>query len=88
MNTKQALLKIQYDRNWEVWAKGTDPDSKARYVQPASERTEILEAQGWQRIADGVQIGDYVREYCDEVPDEYRADFTEEAVEIFLEEIE
>jgi hypothetical protein len=87
MNTKQALLKIQYDRNWEVWAKSPEADAEARYVQPASERTYILEEQGWMRIADGVEIGDFVEKYCEEIPDEDRDEFAEEAVEQFLEEL-
>lgn len=87
MNTKQALLRVQHDSNWEVWAKAPEANAEARYVQPASERTYILKEQGWMPIANGEAIGEYVREYCEGIPDEDREDFAEEAVEVFLEEL-
>jgi hypothetical protein len=87
MNVKQALLSIQYSKTWEVWARGLEDKDEARYVQPASQQTHLLEDQGWRKVADGEEIGDFVRDYCDSVPDEDREEFAEEACTQFLEEL-
>lgn len=86
MNTMQALLAVQYDRNWEVWAKAPESDSEARFVE-STEWTAVLEAQGYIYITNGEEIGQYVMEYCEDVLEEDRPDFAREAIERFLEEI-
>ena len=84
MKLKDAMLRVQYDPNWQIFAKSTSPNAEAKYAQ-ASERTYILKDQGYRYITNGEQIGDYIANYCEDVPDEYRGDFAEEAVERFLE---
>jgi hypothetical protein len=80
------LSHVQYERSFEVWARSPHPQSEARYVRPFSEKTYILKDQGWMRLADGIEIGDYINEYCEGIPEEDRAEFVEEAVERFLED--
>jgi hypothetical protein len=83
MELVKALMNVQYDRNWEIWAKSTSSRAKSQYTQ-ASNNNTILADQGWQYITNGEEIGDYIAQYCEGIPAEDRPDFAEEAVEQFL----
>lgn len=72
MNLAEAIVKIQYDSSWGVWAEVPfAPDSEARYGQCQFENGGVLDNK--ELFTDGVSIGDWFKSWFEDCP-ELKAD--------------
>lgn len=84
MKLQDALINIQYDISWGIWAEKIEgeftPESPARYGQKCFENGGVLDEKDY--IGNGEEIGDSRYSYTQ--GDE---SFNEEWIDVFLSEI-
>lgn len=75
MKLIEALLNIQYDSSWGIWAELIDgklqEDSEARYGQKIFENGGLLDDKVY--VCDGQQIGDWLTEWLGCTPNSENA---------------
>ena len=60
---KDLITGIQNSSSWGIWAKGTEPESEARYGQAQFENGGLLDDKTF--IIDGEQANRAMLAYCD-----------------------
>ena len=63
MKLKEAVLKIEYNAYWGIYADGTTPESEARFGAVQFDNGGVLDDKFF--IMDGEQNGDRLLTYCD-----------------------